>query len=148
MGCWWVPSPALRTGTLIHPAWASRWAAPQARWRMTTASAPMAMIVWAVSFRDSPLETLEPLAEKLMTSALRRLAAASKDRRVRVESSKKRLTTVLPRRVGSFLTAWRWVAAMASAVSRTMTASSWVRSLALSRCLIGWPPGGRWRAGW
>ncbi len=40
-----------------------------------------------------------------MTSALSRLAAASKDSRVRVESSKKRFTTVLPRRVGSFLTA-------------------------------------------
>ena len=33
------------------------------------------------------------------------LGGRSKDRRVRVESSKKRLTMVLPRRVGSFLTA-------------------------------------------
>ena len=49
------------------------------------------------------METLEPLAEKLMTSADSRLAAASKEIRVRVESSKKRLTTVRPRRVGSFL---------------------------------------------
>jgi len=65
----------------------------------------MAMIVWAVSLRDSPLDTEEPLAEKLMTSALRRLAAASKESLVRVESSKKRFTTVLPRSVGSFLTA-------------------------------------------
>ena len=106
----------------------------------------MAMIVWAVSLRDSPLDSEEPLAEKLMTSALRRLAAASKESLVRVESSKKRLTTVLPRSVGSFLTAWLCVAAIASAVSRTMTASSWVRSLAESRCFIGWPPGRRARS--
>ena len=36
---------------------------------MTTASAPIACSVWAVSLQRSPLETLEPLAEKLMTSA-------------------------------------------------------------------------------
>ncbi len=57
-----------------------------------------------MSFRLSPLETLEPLALKLMTSADSRLAAASNEMRVRVESSKKRLTTVRPRSVGSFLT--------------------------------------------
>ena len=61
-----------------------------------TASAPMASSVSAVSLRDSPLETEEPRDWKLMTSALRRLAAVSKEMRVRVESSKKRLTTVLP----------------------------------------------------
>jgi hypothetical protein len=55
-----------------------------------------------VSLRDSPLESEEPLAEKLMTSADSRLAAASNEMRVRVESSKKRLTTVRPRSVGSF----------------------------------------------
>ena len=38
-----------------------------------------------------------------MTSALSRLAAASKEIRVRVESSKNRLTTVRPRSAGSFL---------------------------------------------
>ena len=36
---------------------------------MTTASAPIACRVSAVSLRLSPLDTLEPLAEKLMTSA-------------------------------------------------------------------------------
>ena len=54
---------------------------------MTTASAPIACRVSAVSFRLSPLETLEPLAEKLITSADSRLAAASNEIRVRVESS-------------------------------------------------------------
>ena len=65
-----------------------------------------------MSLRLSPLETLEPLAEKLMTSADSRLAAASNEIRVRVESSKNRLTTVRPRRVGSFLISRCWVAAI------------------------------------
>ena len=52
---------------------------------------------------DSPLATLEPLAEKLITSAHSHLAAASNEIRVRVESSKNRLTTVRPRRVGQLL---------------------------------------------
>jgi hypothetical protein len=47
----------------------------------------MACRVSAVSLRLSPLDTLEPLAEKLITSAESRLAAASKEIRVRVESS-------------------------------------------------------------
>ena len=67
--------------------WASRCGAPEAGCRMTTASAPIACRVSAVSLRLSPLETLEPLAEKLMTSADSRLAAASNEIRVRVESS-------------------------------------------------------------
>ena len=54
---------------------------------MTTASAPMASRVSAVSLSDSPLDTLEPLAAKLMTSADSRLAAASNETRVRVLSS-------------------------------------------------------------
>ena len=87
----------------IQPALASRCGAPQAGCRITTASAPIASRVSAVSFRLSPLETLEPLAEKLITSADSRLAAASNEIRVRVESSKNRLTTVRPRSVGSFL---------------------------------------------
>ena len=55
--------------------------------RMTTASAPMACSVSAVSFSDSPFDTLEPLVEKLMTSAERRFAASSNEMRVRVEFS-------------------------------------------------------------
>ena len=49
-----------------------------------------------------PFETLDPFALKLMTSADSRFAAASNEMRVRVESSKNRLTTVRPRSVGSF----------------------------------------------
>ena len=103
VGCSWVPSPALTTLERTQPECASRCGAPLAPWRTTTASAPIASSVSAVSLRLSPLDTLEPLAEKLMTSALSRLAAASKEIRVRVESSKKRLTTVRPRSAGSFL---------------------------------------------
>ena len=80
-----MPSPALITTPFVHPA--SRFAAPDSGWRSTTASAPMACKVSAVSFSDSPLLTLEPLAEKLITSADKRLAAASKEIRVLVESS-------------------------------------------------------------
>jgi hypothetical protein len=46
---------------------------------------------------------LEPLDEKFITSADNLFAAASKDILVRVESSANKLTTVLPRKVGSFL---------------------------------------------
>ena len=67
-----------------RPAGAAR---REAACRTTTASAPIACSVSAVSLRLSPLETLEPLAEKLMTSADSRLAATSKEIRVRVESS-------------------------------------------------------------
>ena len=69
-----------------------------------------------------------------MTSAESRLAAASKEIRVRVESSKKRLTTVRPRRVGSFLigrSARR--AQLARRCRGPGAASSRVRSAAESR---------------
>ena len=132
VGCSWVPSPAL--STLPRTQCASRCGAPEARCRITTASAPIASRVSAVSLRLSPLETLEPRAEKLMTSADRRLAAASKEMRVRVESSKKRFTTVRPRSVGSFLTDRSETAASSSAVSRMSRASSLVRSAAEIRC--------------
>ena len=87
VGCSWVPSPALTMPASIQPLSASTWGAPEAEWRITTASAPIAARVWAVSLRLSPLDTLEPLALKLMTSALSRLAATSNEIRVRVESS-------------------------------------------------------------
>jgi hypothetical protein len=104
------------------------------------ASTPIASRVMAVSLRLSPLETLEPLAEKLMTSAERRLAASSKEIRVRVESSKNRLQTVRPRRVGTFLMARSVTLARWAAVSRTRVMSAAVRSPADSRCLFRTPP--------
>ena len=90
----------------------------------------MASSVSAVSLRLSPLATLEPLAEKLITSADSRLAAASNEILVRVESSKKRLTTVRPRSVGSFLIGRSAIRASSSAVSRMSRASSRLRSAA------------------
>ncbi len=123
VGCACLPSPALITAASIHPESASCCGAPEDAWRITTASALMAMSVCAVSLSDSPLDTEEPLAEKLITSALSRLAAVSNEIRVRVESSKNRLTTVRPRRAGSFLTEREDTAAIWSAVSRIRTAS-------------------------
>ena len=132
VGCSWVPSPAFTTLPRIQCD--SRCGAPLAQCRHTTASLPIASRVSAVSLSDSPLLTLEPLAEKLMTSADSRLAATSNEVRVRVESSKNRLTTVRPRSVGSFLMLRPTSAAsMSAAVSRTSSASSRVRSPAESR---------------
>jgi hypothetical protein len=92
--------------------------------------------VSAVSFSDSPFDSEEPLAEKLMTSAESRLAAASKEIRVRVESSKNRFTTVRPRRAGSFLIGRSASERSSSAVRRTSSASSRLRSAAESRCFF------------
>ncbi|BAS18210.1 hypothetical protein AHiyo8_65130 [Arthrobacter sp. Hiyo8] len=128
--------PALMTAASIQSVAARRCGAPEAQWRMTTASAPMAARVCAVSLRDSPFETEEPLAAKLMTSADSRFAAASKEMRVRVESSKKRLTTVRPRRAGSFLTSLSPTAAISSAVSRIRMAFSALRFSVESRCFM------------
>jgi hypothetical protein len=80
-----VPSPAFSTLPLTQRVSVS--GAPLDEWRITIASAPMACSVSAVSFRLSPLDTLEPLVEKLITSAESRLAASSKLIRVRVEFS-------------------------------------------------------------
>ena len=139
LGCSCVPSPALITLPDIHSRSAKRWAAPDAEWRITTASAPMACKVCAVSLRDSPLLALEPLALKLITSAERRLAAASKEIRVRVESSAKRLTIVRPRSVGSFFTCPSLMRANSVAVSRIPIASAALRSLIERRCRISLP---------
>ena len=49
-----------------------------------------------MSFSVSPLVRLEAAAEILMMSALRRMAANSKEVRVRVLGSTKRLISVLP----------------------------------------------------
>ena len=91
VGCSWVPSPALITdgpppsSVAVHSA--SCCAAPDAEWRMISASAPAARRVSAVSRSDSPLATDEPDALTLMTSALIHLPATSNDTLVRVEFS-------------------------------------------------------------
>src|SRR2546422_1825385 len=57
----------------------------------------------AVSTRVSPFCTALPEAATFTVSAESRFSANSKEMRVRVEASKKRLTIVLPRRAGTFL---------------------------------------------
>ena len=89
-----------------------------------------------MSLSDSPLDSDEPFAEKLMTSADNRLAAASNEMRVRVESSKNRFTTVRPRSAGSFLIGRSASDRISSAVRRTSSASSRLRSAADSRCFF------------
>ncbi len=88
----------------------------------------MAATVIAVSRSDSPLLVEDPLPEMLMTSAESHLPAISKEDRVRVESSKKRLTTVRPRSVGSFLTSRRCTSCIDSAVPSSSRISSALRS--------------------
>ena len=85
VGCSWAPSPAL---TIEHDSSrASSAAAPAEEWRTTTTSGLMAAMFLAVSMKLSPLAALEPLAEKLMTSADSHLPAISNEVRVRVEFS-------------------------------------------------------------
>lgn len=62
----------------------------------------MASIVLIVSASDSPLFRLELAAAKFNVSADSLFAASSKDRRVRVEFSKKASTTVRPVSSGNF----------------------------------------------
>ena len=76
--------------------------APLDLWRTTNASTPIAAMVSIVSRKLSPLLTLLDDTAKFIVSALSRLAAVSKLVRVRVESSKNKLTTFLPRRAGTF----------------------------------------------
>jgi hypothetical protein len=63
-------------------------------------------------------------------------AAASKEMRVRVESSAKRFTIVRPRSVGNFLTAPSLTRASSAAVSRIEIASDLLRSAIESKCFI------------
>ena len=103
VGCSCLPSPALMTFERIR--WPRNWAAPEAPWRITTMSIRIASRFRAVSTRVSPLLTEVPALATLTVSAQSRFSANSKEIRVRVEASKKRLTMVLPRSAGTFLIA-------------------------------------------
>ena len=74
---------------------------------------------FAVSTSVSPFCTELPVAATFTVSAERRFSANSKEMRVRVEASKKRLTIVLPRRAGTFLMGRSDTSLNGSAVSRT-----------------------------
>ncbi len=93
--------------------------APAELCRRTMMSAWFASRTRAVSLSVSPFVRLEAAAEMLMMSALRRLAASSKEVRVRVLGSTKRLISVLPCSAGTFLTSRVPTCLNASAVSRT-----------------------------
>src|SRR2546426_1038694 len=89
-----------------------------------------------MSISDSPLLTEEVEAEMFTASAERRFAAISNEVRVRVEASKKRLMTVLPRRVGTFLIVRAETSLNDSAVSRIMFISSIESSLIPRRSFL------------
>ena len=81
-------------------------------------SACIAARLSIVSSSDSPLLVLEAEMFRLMTSADSRLEAISKVVRVRVEFSKNRLNTLLPRISGTFFTSRSPMPTKEAAVSR------------------------------
>src|SRR5437879_8270938 len=87
-----------------------------------------------VSSSDSPLVCEESAMLRLMTSAERRFAAISKVVRVRVEGSKNRLNTLLPRSNGTFFTSRSVTPTKDSAVSRICTSTSRGKPSMDSRC--------------
>src|SRR5471030_2117878 len=102
---------------------------------MTIKSALSASRLRAVSLSVSPFLNEDASAEKFTMSAVNRCAASSKLMRVRVDGSMNRLTTVLPRRAGTFLIARSPTALNALVVSSTVTISSAVSDSMSSRCL-------------
>src|ERR1051325_5469584 len=102
---------------------------------MTMASGAIACRLRAVSARVSPLVTDEVEAELLMGWADQRLAAIANEVRVRVEDSKKKLMTVLPRNVGTFLIGRSLISLKEVAVSRMVVISSTDSSRIPSRSL-------------
>src|SRR5919108_922208 len=125
----------------MHPA--TSCGAPIWGWRTTITSGSYAPSVSAVSLSDSPLSTAEPADLTDMTSADRRFAGSSKDDDVRVDDSKKRLTTVRPRSVGSFFISRSSERAKLRAVASRRSTSSRVRSAIVIRWRRGGASGGR-----
>src|SRR5690625_613132 len=76
--------------------------APGLGCRITTISTFIAKILFTVSISVSPLFTDEEDAEKFIVSAESRFSANSKDKRVRVLSSKNKLAMVISLRLGTF----------------------------------------------
>src|SRR5512141_3300673 len=113
---------------------AIRCGAPLCAWRTTNMSACMADKLSTVSSRVSPLVCEDTAIFKLMTSADRRLAAISNVVRVRVEGSKNRLNTDLPRSSGTFLTSRAVTPTKEVAVSRMWMSVSRGRPSMESRC--------------
>src|SRR5688500_18430961 len=108
--------------------------APDDSWRTMKMSACIADRLATVSRSDSPLVAEDTVMFRLITSADRRLAAISKVVRVRVEGSKNRLNTLLPRSSGTFFTSRSVTSANDSAVSRICVRISRGRPSMDSRC--------------
>ena len=87
-----------------------------------------------MSTRVSPLVTEELAEVQLRASAESTLAAISKELRVRVEASKKRFTTDLPRRLGTFLMGRSSTSFMETARSSTCSSSSREKSSSAMQC--------------
>src|SRR5688572_3605459 len=134
VGCAWRPSPALITCSCGLTWRAIRNGAPEDSWRTTKMSACIADRFATVSSSDSPLLAEDAEMLRLMTSADSRLAAISKVVRVRVEGSKNRLNTLLPRSSGTFFTSRSVTPAKDSAVSRICTRCSRGSPSMESRC--------------
>src|SRR5688572_25859995 len=134
VGWAWRPSPALITCSCGLTWRALRNGAPEELWRTTKMSACIAERLATVSSSDSPLVCDEMAMFRLMTSADRRLAAISKVVRVRVDGSKNRLNTLLPRSSGTFFTSRSVTSAKDSAVSRICVRISRGRPSMDSRC--------------
>src|SRR5919204_6747453 len=122
VGCACRPSPAFTTCSCGLTWLAMRNGAPEEPCRTTKISACMAERLATVSRSDSPLVCDDTAMFRLITSAERRLAAISNVVRVRVDGSKNRLKTLLPRSSGTFFTSRSVTPTKDSAVSRI-----WVR---------------------
>src|SRR5688500_5631977 len=134
VGCAWRPSPALTTCSCGLTWRAMRNGAPEEACRTTKMSACIAEWFDTVSISVSPLVAEESVMFRLRTSAERRLAAISKVVRVRVEGSKNRLNTLLPRSSGTFFTSRSVTPTKESAVSRICRSTSRGRPSMESRC--------------
>src|SRR5918999_5887541 len=108
--------------------------APEASWRTMKISACIAERLATVSSSDSPLVCDDTVMFRLITSAERRLAAISNVVRVRVEGSKNRLNTLLPRKSGTFFTSRSVTPTNDSAVSRICSRISRGSPSMESRC--------------
>src|SRR5687768_6666310 len=134
VGCACRPSPALTTCSCGLTWRAIRNGAPDDACRTTKMSACIAERLATVSSNDSPLLAEDTAIFRLITSADRRFAAISKVVRVRVDGSKNRLNTLLPRRSGTFFTSRSVTPAKDSAVSRIWESTSRGRPSMDNRC--------------
>src|SRR5487761_2125058 len=127
-------SPTMATCRWLATWLAIRCGAPLCACLTTNMSACMADRLSTVSSRVSPLVCEDTAMFRLMTSADRRLAAISNVVRVRVEGSKNRLNTDLPRNSGTFLTSRAVTPTKEVAVSRICIRVSRGRPSIVSRC--------------